>query len=152
MSRRRRERAILEIVQEEPIRTQAELVEALAGRGIQVTQSTVSRDIRRLGLVRAPLPDGSLRYARPEGSAPAGSDARERLRRLVAQEVSGVAEGDALLAVTTPPGAANAVAVAMDAADLDGVVGTVAGDDTIFVLLEDGAARQRVRETLEGWI
>lgn len=152
MSRRRRERAVLEIVRDEPIRTQAELVEALAERGIEVTQSTVSRDIRRLGLVRTPLPDGSLRYARPEGSGSGGSEARARLRRLVGQEVSGVAGGDALLAVRTPPGAANAVAVAIDEAELDGVVGTVAGDDTIFVLLEDEEARESVRETLLGWI
>lgn len=152
MGRRRRERAILEIVDEAPIRTQDELVQALEERGITVAQSTVSRDVRRLGLVRAPLPDGSLRYARPGASDAGGGEARERLRRLAETEVVGAAPGDAVLAVTTPPGSANAVAIAIDDAGLDGVVGTVAGDDTILVLLEDASARDRVLRMLDRWI
>lgn len=148
MSRRRRERAILRIVEETPIRTQQELADALAEEGMEVTQSTVSRDVRRLGLVRTPLPDGSLRYARPPGSAGAG-EALSRLRRLARRDVTEVAEGEALLAVRTPPGAAGGVAAALDDARLEGVVGTVAGDDTIFVLVEDGRARRRVRDVLQ---
>lgn len=150
MGRRRREQAILEIVEETPIRTQEELVEALAAQGISVAQSTVSRDVRRLGLVRAPLPDGSLRYARPGASGSGGGEARERLRRLVESEVVGAASGDALLVVKTPPGSADAVAIAIDDADLAGVAGTVAGDDTILVLLRDAEARDRLLELLEG--
>lgn len=152
MGRRRREQAILEIVEGAPIRTQGELVKALEERGISVAQSTVSRDVRRLGLVRAPLPDGSLRYARPGASEAGGGEARERLRRLAETEVVATATGDAVLAVKTPPGSANAVAIAIDEADLEGVVGTVAGDDTILVLLDDPESRERLRRTLERWI
>ncbi|MFW6192680.1 MAG: arginine repressor, partial [Gemmatimonadota bacterium] len=69
---------------------------------------------------------------------------------LVETEVVGAAPGDALLAVKTPPGSADAVAIAIDDADLAGVVGTVAGDDTIVVLLRDAEARDRLLELLEG--
>jgi len=126
-------------------------VEALAERGIEVAQSTVSRDVRRLGLVRAPRPDGTLRYVPPEESGGAAG-ALDRLRSLTRREVSALAEGDALLAVRTPPGSANAVARALDDAELPGVVATVAGDDTILVLLADEEARRRLRDRIRGWM
>jgi len=138
MSRRERERLILEIVSERTIRTQEELVRALAERGIEVTQTTVSRDIRRVGLVKVPAGDG-YRYAPPDAieelhAASADAAAAEELRRAFADFVRDVERVRDTIVVRTDVGAANAVAVALDAADVPGVAATLAGDDTIFVL------------------
>lgn len=147
MSRAERERAILELVEEETIRTQEELAEELARRGFPVAQSTVSRDVRRLGLARVPLPDGGSRYGHPEDAA--GSEAaRERLGRLLREEVAAVEPGGALLVLRTPPGLASAVAAALDEADLDGLVGSLAGDDTVLVVARDATARDRLLRRL----
>lgn len=147
MSRRERERAILEIVADRVVKTQAELAEALAERGHEVTQSTVSRDVRRLGLVKVPLPEGGVRWTRPDpGEAPPA--AGRRLDRLLREEVRRVEPGGALLALGTPPGSAGAVAAALDAADLPGLVATLAGDDTVLVLAEDETARERLARRL----
>ncbi|MEW6282564.1 MAG: arginine repressor, partial [Candidatus Eremiobacterota bacterium] len=67
MTRRQRERAVLELIQSQPIKNQQHLVSELLSRGLEVTQATVSRDIKRLGLVKVPQPDGSYRYASPQG-------------------------------------------------------------------------------------
>ena len=148
MSRTERERALLALVEEETIRTQEELAERLARRGFPVAQSTVSRDVRRLGLARVPLPDGSTRYARP-GAEGGGSEAgRRRLERLVAESVTGVAPAGPMLLVHTPPGMADAVAAALDDADLDGLAGTIAGDDTVLVVARDRATREALVDRL----
>lgn len=152
MSRRRRERAIAEITGNRIVRTQSELVEALRERGIEVTQSTVSRDIKRLGLVKVPTREGGYRYAPPGavgGSAPA---AEEELREAFAEFATGVDTGAALVAIATPPGSADPVAVAIDRADLDGVVATLAGDDTVFVLVREERDRDRLLRTFGEWI
>jgi transcriptional regulator of arginine metabolism len=151
VSRSAREHAIREIVAGRVVRTQSELVEALAERGIRVTQATVSRDIRRLGLVKTSTGDGSVRYAHPDDleTPPAAGD---RLRSTFREFVTSVAGGEALLAVRTPPGGAHVVASVLDAADVEGVVATVAGDDTVLVLLESEEDRDRVRERFRSWI
>lgn len=151
MSRARRGRAIREIIAEDDVRTQAELAEALAERGIEVTQATVSRDVRRLGLVKIPTANGGVRYAHPDDleAPPAAAD---RLRSVLREFALSVEGGEALLAVRTPPGGAHVVGSALDAAGLEGVVATVAGDDTLLVLLRTEEDRDRVREELEGII
>lgn len=151
MSRRRRERAIRSIVSEGTVRTQTELVDALRERGIEASQSTVSRDVKRLGLVKVPAGDGGYRYARPEEATAPGA-ARERLRDAVDEFVTDVTEGRAILALKTPPGGAGPVAAAMDRADLQGVEATVAGDDTVLVLVSDDRALDGLRGRLEGWL
>ena len=148
MSRRRRERAILEITGNEVVHTQSELVEALRDRGIEVTQSTVSRDIKRLGLVKVPTPDGGYRYAPPQVMGETSPAAEEDLREAFEEFVTGVGTGSAIVAISTPPGSANPVAVAIDRADLGGVVATLAGDDTVFVLVEEERDRERLLQQL----
>lgn len=149
MNRRERERAILEIVAEEPIATQEELVAALARRGIEVTQGTVSRDIHRLGLVKVPAGGGGYRYALPEAleDLPA-PDAEEALRRTFEEFVIGVEPVRDIVVLHTEMGAANAVGVALDEARLAGVAATLAGDDTIFVLTRSELDRKRVLRRL----
>jgi transcriptional regulator of arginine metabolism len=125
-----RQRAILDLVRQRPVHTQQELVNALAELGYSATQATVSRDIQELGLVR----DGD-RYA-------AGQPAI--LRELVVS----VRQVKFLVVVRTASGTANLVARAIDEGGPPEVVGTVAGDDTIMVVLEDDAAADDLRRFL----
>lgn len=149
--RRDRERAILEILEDLTIRTQADLVRALERRGYAVTQATVSRDVRRLGLVKVQDADGRSRYTANgmEGAAP-GS--RRVLRTTLRDFATDIVSGDALFAIRTHSGCANAVGVALDDAGIDGVVATLAGDDTILVLTRGAEERERVLEELQALI
>ncbi len=149
MNRRQRERTILDIVAHEPVATQAELVDALARRGIEVTQGTVSRDIHRLGLVKVPAGDGRYRYALPERLDDlAPPDAEEALRRTFEEFVLAVEPVRDIVVVHTEMGAANAVGVALDEVRMAGVAATLAGDDTIFVLTRSELDRKRVLRRL----
>ncbi|HET8649281.1 MAG TPA: hypothetical protein VFL95_04515 [Gemmatimonadales bacterium] len=138
MSSDRRQRLvrILELISTRPIHTQEELVNALAESGWEVTQSSVSRDITALGLIKV---NGA--YTRPP--APAAREAGpDELR--IAEGVIGMARaGDALVVLHTPPGEANRVGAALDRLAWPEVVGTLAGDDTIFIAVTDVAAQRR---------
>jgi transcriptional regulator of arginine metabolism len=123
--RRKRHLKILELISTRPISTQEDLAEALAGEGWEVTQSSVSRDIAALGLVKV---DGAYRR-RSQGRALADPDER----RIADGVLSAEPAGDTLVVVHTPPGEANRVAVALDRLAWPQVVGTIAGDDTIFL-------------------
>jgi transcriptional regulator of arginine metabolism len=129
-----RAQRILEIVARTRIATQQELVRALRAHGIRVTQATVSRDIKRLGLVKVPTGDGSYRYAAPQPAQPPGEEVRRRLQRAFADYVTAVEEGSGLVLVKTADGSAGPVAEAIDDAGWREVAGTVAGDNTIIVV------------------
>jgi transcriptional regulator of arginine metabolism len=134
--RRKRHLKILELISTRAIRTQEELAEVLAAEGWEVTQSSVSRDIAALRLVKV---DGAYRRP-PRRATPADPDERR-----IAEGVLTVdAAGDALLVLHTPPGEANRVAVALDRLAWPDIVGTIAGDDTIFLAVKDGGAQRRV--------
>ncbi len=151
MNRAQRERLILEVVTSHPVRTQQELVAALQERGLRVTQATVSRDIKRMGLVKVPGPDGRYRYAPPQGvqqAVPPG--ARAKLAAAFREFVTGVDWGDSLVLVKTLAGRANAVAAAIDEARMPEVAGTVAGDDTILVVVRRPEDRASVVRVLGG--
>lgn len=148
MSQEAREQAILEIVEETVVRNQRELVALLAARGLAVAQATVSRDIKRLGLVKRPARRGGYRYSAPGVPAPTPPRTRRHLRIACEQFVTRIGTGEALLVLKTLTGRANAVAVALDECGLDGVVGTLAGDDTILVVTSDRAARGRLEQQL----
>ena len=143
--RGRRERAIVELIEGAPLGTQAELISALTERGFEVTQATVSRDIRRLGLVKQPLPQGGYRYSVPRRREPSSGTRRLEL----ASFVTGFAEVEAFLAVRTLPGRAMAVATSIDEMSLPSVSGTLAGDDLVLVLLDSAAQRDNVRSALD---
>lgn len=134
--RRKRHLKILELISTRAIRTQDELAEALAAEGWEVTQSSVSRDIAALRLVKA---DGA--YRRPlAGSSVADPDERRIADGVLTAEPA----GGSLIVVHTPPGEANRVAVALDRLAWPDVVGTIAGDDTIFLAVKDEPAQRRV--------
>jgi transcriptional regulator of arginine metabolism len=134
--RRKRHLKILELISIRPVRTQEELADALTGLGWDVTQSSVSRDIAALRLVKV---DGA--YRRPPPRAPR-SDPDER--RVGEGVLTMETAGDALVVLHTPPGEANHVAVALDRLAWPEVIGTIAGDDTIFLAVRDSTAQRRV--------
>ncbi len=140
--RRKRHLKILELISTRSIRTQDELAEVLSTEGWKVTQSSVSRDIAALKLVKV---DGA--YQRPARISPPPDHPDER--RIAEGVLTADPAGDALLVLHTPAGEANRVAVAIDRLAWGDVVGTIAGDDTIFLALRNSAARQRVLRQLK---
>jgi transcriptional regulator of arginine metabolism len=130
------------------IHSQAELVAALAARGVEVTQATISRDLAGLGVVRG-FRGGRLTYLLPDDLTDGAGAAEARLRRLLADLPLTVAETTPLVVLRTSPGAANAIASSIDLSAWDEVVGTIAGDDTIFVACHDAAAMRRFRARLD---
>lgn len=134
-----RHEAILRIVRDQSIGTQEQLAAVLRQSGFEVTQATVSRDIRELGLIKVPAPEGGYRYAVPPRPLPI--DALGRAQRTFSEYVTDLRYSGNLLLVKTLPGGAHIVAAALDGLDLDEVVGTVAGDDAVLVVVTDGRER-----------
>ncbi len=149
MNRRDRQKAILTLVRERALSTQAEVASALKDAGFEVVQTTVSRDIADLGLVKVRAPSGRLVYAPP------GTSDSDRLRALAAAmrryAVSLEAAG-ALVVVSTPSGYANALAQAIDEAGHPGIAGTLAGDNSILVVARDGTLATELADELTGYL
>lgn len=130
-----RQQLIAGWLQSRRVGSQEELVARLGQEGIAATQATVSRDLDELGAARVRR-DGAVRYVLPDRPDP--DRAGPRLDRLLADWVIQIVPAAAMVVLRTPPGSANLVASALDAARLTGIAGTVAGDDTVFVALEAG--------------
>ena len=130
---RRRRELILKVIANGAVETQDELVAALRRQRVEASQASVSRDIAALGLVKA-----GGRYALPPPARPVRNPMEARSSEFL---LSVSRAGDNLLVLKTPPGEASGTALAIDSLALPGVVGTVAGDDTILVALEGRNAR-----------
>ena len=141
-NKRDRHRTILAIVDAEPIGSQEELRQQLLSRGMEVTQSTLSRDLHELRLARVPTDDG-MRYVATEASAENehGRLALETLLPQLFDRIDGVGE---LVVLHTLPGGAQPVAAAFDAAHWPDVLGTVGGDDTILIVCRSADAREQL--------
>jgi transcriptional regulator of arginine metabolism len=133
---RRRRDVIVRLLRARRIGTQEELLDALRAAGIEATQATLSRDLAQLGARRVSRPEGGTVYELPDGAG--GGDGLGTLRGLVSE----VASNASLVVIRTHPGSAPAIARAIDLAELPDVLGTIAGDDTIFVA-PAGALRPR---------
>lgn len=142
LERRKRHLKILELVATRPMHTQDELAEALAQEGWDVTQSSVSRDIGTLGLVKV---DGIYQRA---ATARLREIADPNERRLAGSLLAVDPAGDALLVLHTPPGEAPRVGSALDLLAWPEVVGTIAGDDTIFVATRNASAQATILRRL----
>lgn len=140
-----RHAAILELVRERRVPSQEALREMLAGRGIEVAQATLSRDIRELGLVKVPEGEGGSVYTVPAGV----TDATPALARLLPSLYLGAEGSGNLLVVKTLVGGAQPVAVGIDWEEWPEVLGTIAGDDTILVILRDPAHLTTIVRRLE---
>lgn len=125
---------ILEIIENKEIETQEELSEELRRMGLNVTQATVSRDIKELRLIKVLAKSGKYKYATLRSQDSVLSD---RLIRLFKDSILSIDYAGNILVLKTIPAAAQAAASAIDAAGIEGIVGTVAGDDTIFVVIKD---------------
>ncbi len=143
-----RQRAIRDLVEQRPIRTQQELAAALRERGFRTTQATISRDVAELQLVKAHR-DGVTVYALPARLAEADPTGEERLRRLFRDLPVEMREAGLLLVLVTLPGSAHAIAASLDRARWPEAVGSLAGDDTVFIACPDRRALRRLRARLE---
>ncbi len=140
-----RQRLIADWLRARAVGSQDEIAARLSEAGIAATQATVSRDLVELGAVRLRR-DGAVRYVLPDQVEP--DHAAAKLDRLLAEWVDSVTSAGNLLVLRTPPGSANLVANAIDAAGLAEVAGTIAGDDTIFIALNDGVTSQAAARML----
>ena len=136
-SRRKRQLKILELISTRAVRTQEDLAEALTAEGWEVTQSSVSRDITALHLVKV---DGCYQRAARMAQPSENPDERRIVEGVLSLELA----GEAIVVLHTPPGEANRVGVAIDRLAWKDVIGTLAGDDTIFVAVQGKAAQRRV--------
>lgn len=125
-----RRQRIVDILSSQSVRSQEELRQILAREGLEVTQPTLSRDLDELGAIKVATPDGVV-YAVAAGPAP---DAPARLSRVVADLLVSAESSGTMAVLRTPPGAAHYLASAIDRAALPEILGTVAGDDTVFVV------------------
>lgn len=145
-----RRRAIRRIVSSQPIGSQSVLAQQLAQAGFDVTQATVSRDLRELGAVKGRDPEGGAVYVLPgSGETHDETAARKALRRALVEYAETIVPTANLVLVKTPPGAAQVVAAAVDGGGIEGVLGTVAGDDTLLVVVDDQTGGWRVATDLE---
>ncbi len=142
-----RQQAIRDLLEQRPIRTQQELVAALRERGIRATQATVSRDVAELGLVKRGA-QGVQVYALPSRAEEREQTGEDRLAKLLHDLPVELKPAGLLLVVRTVPGSAHAIAASLDRCHWTEVVGSIAGDDTLFLAFADRVALQRVRQRL----
>ena len=147
MSKTQRQRRIARLLETESVTSQGQLVELLSADGIVATQATVSRDLEDLGAVKVRVSGGETVYAIPE--LPKDQTAPEdHLRRVLGDWVAEVAYSANIVVLRTPPGSAHVVGSALDRAGLDGILGTVAGDDTLLVVAAERLGGARIAQRL----
>jgi transcriptional regulator of arginine metabolism len=143
-----RQAAILDLVDREAVVSQEALRRRLRARGIDATQATISRDLKELGLLKRAA-DGA--YQRADREAPPSPGGEPALRRATAEYLSRVTRVRELVVLRTGPGQAHALAVAIDRCPADAIAGTIAGDDTILVIVRDARSAAAFARRLEGW-
>ena len=142
-----RQSVILEIIAEKEIETQHQLMLALAERGIKSTQATLSRDIKDMRLVKQLGPGGKYRYVASDN---ADDDATLiRLRTIFMESVTSFDCAENLLVIKTLPGLAMAACSAIDSMHLENLVGSLAGDDTAFLAMNDKEAAQKLYQEIK---
>ncbi len=146
-SKVQRQQAIARLIARHAVTNQPQLVELLDAEGISATQATVSRDLEDLGAVKVRVPGGDTVYAIPEYE-PARVAPEDQLRRVMGEWVAEVRPSGNLVVLRTPPGCAHVVASALDRAGLPGVLGTVAGDDTLLCVADERSGGAQLAERL----
>jgi transcriptional regulator of arginine metabolism len=138
-----RHEVIRRLIRSQRISTQEELVQLLEGQGFDVTQATLSRDLAQLGALRISRPEGTV-YELDAAALPAPAQRLHELGELIL----GAADNDYLVVLRTQPGAASAIALAIDTARLPECLGTLAGDDTIFATPARGVTTRKLAQRL----
>jgi transcriptional regulator of arginine metabolism len=146
LAKTQRQHRIAQLLEDNGVTSQDHLVELLAADGMVATQATVSRDLEEMGAVKVRTAGGELVYAVPQFEARVAPE--DHLKRVFGDWVVEVAHSANLVVVRTPPGSAHVVASAIDRAGLTGIIGTVAGDDTILVVTADLTGGAQVAERL----
>jgi transcriptional regulator of arginine metabolism len=146
LAKHQRQHRIARLLQHRAISSQTQLVELLAADGVIATQATVSRDLEDLGAIKVRAAGGESVYAVPELRDQRSPE--DNLRRVLSDWVVEVGHSGNLVVVRTPPGSAHVVASAIDRATLSGVLGTVAGDDTLLVVATQRAGGAAVAQRL----
>lgn len=136
-----RQHRISQLLSDQAVTSQGQLVELLADQDMIATQATVSRDLEDLGAIKVRVPGGQTVYAIPE--QPSDQLAPEdHLRRVLGEWLVEVERSGDIVVLRTPPGSAHVVASVLDRSALEGLIGTVAGDDTLFALATEGGGQQ----------
>jgi transcriptional regulator of arginine metabolism len=146
-SKVQRQQAITRMIGQHAVTNQPQLVELLADEGIVATQATVSRDLDDLGAVKVRVRGGDTVYAIPEYE-PNRLAPEDQLRRVMGEWVAEVKVSGHLVVLRTPPGCAHVVASALDRSAMAGLIGTVAGDDTLLCVAEEDTGGAALAERL----
>lgn len=141
-----RHTAILRIISEQEIETQDDLITKLKENGFDVTQATVSRDIKQLGLVKTTDGEGKYRYSAPHPSS-SGSDSK--FKNILSEAIISSESAENMVVVKTYSGMANAAAAAIDALASDRILGSIAGDDTILIVTKNDETAEEFSEILK---
>ena len=141
-----RHTAILRIISEQEIETQDDLIAKLKENGFDVTQATVSRDIKQLGLVKTTDGEGKYRYSAPHPSS-SGSDSK--FKNILSEAIISSESTENMVVVKTYSGMANAAAAAIDALASDRILGSIAGDDTILIVTKNDETAEEFSEILK---
>ena len=145
-----RQVAILDIIEKQEMETQEELASALNARGIRVTQATVSRDIKELRLLKVLTPSGKYKYATGDQ---ADNNLTDRFIRMLAESLLSVSSANNLIVVKTLSGSANVAAEALDSMHWPEVLGTLAGDNTVLLIIRSNeetlTVTSRIREMMK---
>ena len=144
-----RQVAILDIIEKQDVETQEELADALRAQGIKVTQATVSRDIKELRLLKVLTPSGAYKYATADK---AENGLSERFIRMLAESLLSVAASNNLIVVKTLSGSANVAAEALDSLHWPEILGTLAGDNTILLIIRTEAEAPEVVRRIQEMI
>jgi transcriptional regulator of arginine metabolism len=145
-NKRERQATIRELIESRSVESQEELRRLLRQRGWDVTQSTLSRDLREMRVGRVPASDGVARYTLPETSLEDSRPPLEALLPHLYTAIDGVGE---LIVLHTLPGGAQPIGVALDAEEWPEVLGTIAGDDTVLIICRSGQLREKITRRLE---
>ena len=137
LGKTQRQHRIARMLEQNAVTSQTQLVELLEADGVRATQATVSRDLEELGAVKVRVPGGESVYAIPE-LAHERVAPEDHLRRMLSDWVADIGSSGNLVVLRTPPGSAHVVGSALDRSGLPEILGTVAGDDTVLVVVAEG--------------
>lgn len=143
MAKNQRQHRIARILEHRAVGSQAELVELLGAEGVMATQATVSRDLEDLGALKVRLPGGDTVYAIPEVAKDRVAP-EEHLKRVLGDWAVEIGHSANLVVIRTPPGSAHVVGSALDRSGMDGIVGTIAGDDTVLVVAVEATGGKKL--------
>jgi transcriptional regulator of arginine metabolism len=148
LAKNQRQHRISLLLEAQTVTSQSHLVDLLAAEGVTATQATVSRDLDEIGAVKVRVAGGDTVYAVPELPKDRMVP-EEQLRRVMGEWVVEIARSLNLVVLRTPPGSAHVVASALDRAAMPGVLGTVAGDDTVLVIANEHVGGEKIARRLQ---